>query len=128
MSKNPLYVLALAGATACASVSAGNNAPRDYNLITQSEITAQNGVNAFDLITHLRPNFLKTRGRSSINNSSVSTEYASVFLDGQYFGDLTSLRNIATMNIRDIRYLPSNESVTRYGMQYGSGVIEIRTR
>ena len=128
MSKNPLYIVALAGVTACAGLSAGNNAPRDYNLIPQSEITAQNGINAFDLITHLRPNFLKTRGRSSINNASVSTEYASVFLDGQYFGDLTSLRNIATMNIREIRYLPANESVTRYGMQYGSGVIEIKTR
>lgn len=128
MSKYPLYVLAVLGLAACANPAPGNAGLRDYNVITQNEITAQNGTNAFDLVTHLRPSYLKTRGRSSINNSSVSTEYASVFLDGQYFGDLTSLRNIPTMNIREIRYLPSNESVTRYGMQYGSGVIEIKTR
>ena len=128
MSKNPLYILAVVGLSACAPPAPGNAGLRDYNVITQNEITAQNGTNAWDLITHLRPSYLKTRGRSSINNASVSTEYASVFLDGQYFGDLTSLRNIPTMNIREIRYLPSNESVTRYGMQYGSGVIEIRTR
>ena len=128
MSKNPLYVLAVLGLVACATPAPGNAGLRDYNVIRQNEITAQNGTNAWDLITHVRPSYLKTRGRSSINNSSVSTEYASVFMDGQYFGDLTSLRNIPTMNIREIRYLPSNESVTRYGMQYGSGVIEIRTR
>ena len=128
MSKNPLYVLAVAGLAACASAAPGNAGMRDYNVIPQHEITAQNGINAFDLITHLRPSYLKTRGRNSINNSSVSTEYASVFMDGQYFGNLTSLRNIPTMNIQEIRYLPANESVTRYGMQYGSGVIEIRTR
>lgn len=128
MSKYPLYVLAVMGLTACATPAPGNVGLRDYNVIKQNEITAQNGVNAFELITHLRPSYLKTRGRSSINNASVSTEYASVFLDGQYFGDLTSLRNIPTMNIMEIHYLPSNESVTRYGMQYGSGVIDIRTR
>ena len=128
MSTNPLYVLGIVGLVACANPAPGNAGLRDYNTITQNEITAQNGTNAWDLITHLRPSYLKTRGRSSINNSSVSTEYASVFLDGQYFGDLTSLRNIPTMNISVIHYLPSNESVTRYGMQYGSGVIEIRTR
>jgi len=127
MSNNPLYVLAVAGLAACASAPSGH-AARDYNVISQNEITAQNGANAWDLITHLRPSYLKTRGRTSINNSSVSTEYASVFMDGQYFGDLTSLRNIPSMNIREIHYLPANEAVTRYGMQYGSGVIEIRTR
>ena len=120
-------VLALAGVAACASASTGRK-PRDYNLISQNEITAANGTNAYDLITHLRPIFLKTRGRNSINNSSISNEYASVFLDGQFFGDINSLRNVSTLNVRDIRYLPASESVTRYGMQYGAGVIDIRTK
>ena len=50
------------------------------------------------------------------------------FVDSQFYGDLNSLGNIPAINIKEIRYLPSNESVTRYGMQYGNGVIEIRTR
>jgi hypothetical protein len=128
MSKHPLFVLVLAGVTACASASPSTHRPRDYNLIPENEITAANGTNAYELITHLRPIFLKTRGRNSINNASIANEYASVFLDGQFFGDIISLRSISTLNIRDIRYLPANEAVTRYGMQYGSGVIDIRTK
>ena len=85
--------------------------------------------NAYDVISHLRPQYLKTRGRTTIQTApTVASEYASVFLDSQFYGDLNSLRNIASINIKEIRYLPANESVTRYGMQYGNGVIEIRTR
>lgn len=129
MLKRSVQVLAFVGLAACASAGASSHPAKDYNVITQDEITAQNGVNAYDVISHLRPQYLKTRGRTTIQSQpTVSSEYASVFLDSQYYGDLNSLRNIASINIREIRYLPANESVTRYGMQYGNGVIEIRTR
>ena len=128
MSNTPFLSLVVFAISACASAGSGAAVHRDYNLITQAEITQQNGSDAYDVISHVRPNFLKTRGRTSIQNSSISGEYASVFLDSQYFGDLNTLRNIPTINIKEIRYLPANEAVTRYGMQYGNGVIEIRTR
>ncbi|HET9636298.1 MAG TPA: hypothetical protein VFP26_10245 [Gemmatimonadaceae bacterium] len=129
MLKGAVHVLTFIGLAACASAGASSHPAKDYNVITQDEITAQNGVNAYDVISHLRPQYLKTRGRTTIQSQpTVSSEYASVFLDSQYFGDLNSLRNIASINIKEIRYLPANESVTRYGMQYGNGVIEIRTR
>ena len=124
-----VHVLAAVGLAACASAGASSRPAKDYNVISQSEITAQNGVNAYDVISHLRPQYLKTRGRTTIQTApTVASEYASVFLDSQFYGDLNSLRNIASINIKEIRYLPANESVTRYGMQYGNGVIEIRTR
>ncbi|HKR08592.1 MAG TPA: hypothetical protein VJS39_05340 [Gemmatimonadaceae bacterium] len=127
---NKLFLsVAIFANCACASAGAGGGVHRDYNLITQNEITQQNGSNAYDVISHLRPAFLKTRGRTSIQTPpSAASEYASVFLDSQFFGDLNTLRNIASINIKEIRYLPANEAVTRYGMQYGNGVIEIRTR
>jgi len=129
MSNKLCLSVAIFAMSACASAGTGGSIHKDYNLITQDEITQQNGSNAYDVISHLRPNFLKTRGRTSIQTPpTVGTEYASVFLDSQYFGDLNTLRNIASINIKDIRYLPANEAVTRYGMQYGNGVIEIRTR
>jgi hypothetical protein len=124
-----LNLLAAIGLAACASAGATAHPAKDYNVISQSEITAQNGVNAYDVISHLRPQYLKTRGRTTIQTApTVASEYAAVFLDSQFYGDLNSLRNIASINIKEIRYLPANESVTRYGMQYGNGVIEIRTR
>jgi len=128
MLRKLLCAAAIVGLSACASTSGGGRM-KDYNVISQDEITAQNGTNAFEVISHLRPQYLKTRGRTSIQGQpTVASEYASVFLDSQYYGDLNSLRNVAAINIREIRYLPANEAVTRYGMQYGNGVIEIRTR
>lgn len=129
MLKKLLSGLAFLAVVGCASAGTSSHPAKDYNIITQDEITAQNGVNAYDVISHLRPQYLKTRGRTTIQTApTVASEYASVFLDSQYYGDLNSLRNIASINIKEIRYLPANESVTRYGMQYGNGVIEIRTR
>ena len=129
MVRKIVYLAAIVGLSACASAGAGKTKLRDYNVIQQSEITAQNGTNAYDVISHLRPQYLKTRGRTTIQGQpTVASEYASVFVDSQFFGDLNSLRDIASINIKEIRYLPANEAVTRYGMQYGNGVIEIRTR
>ena len=128
MVNNLVRVAAILGLSACASAG-GTSKLKDYNVIPQNEITAQNGTNAYDVISHLRPQYLKTRGRTSIQNQpTVASEYASVFVDSQFYGDLNSLRDIASINIKEIRYLPANEAVTRYGMQYGNGVIEIRTR
>lgn len=129
MLRKIVVALAVVGLAACASAGAGSTKMRDYNVITENEITAQNGTNAYDVISHLRPQYLKTRGRSTIQTPpTVASEYAAVFMDNQFYGDLNSLRNIASINIKEIHYLPANEAVTRYGMQYGNGVIEIRTR
>ena len=129
MVKHLVYAVAIIGLSACATASTGKARARDYNVITQDEIVAQNGTNAYEVISHLRPQYLKTRGRTTIQGQpTVASEYASVFMDNQFFGDLNSLTNIPTINIKEIHYLPVNEAVTRYGMQYGNGVIEIRTR
>ncbi len=129
MLRKSVYAAMMVGLAACAGATHAKGTGKDYNVITQSEITAQSGTNAWDVISHLRPNFLKTRGRTSIQSQpSVASEYAAVFMDSQFYGDLNSLRTIATINVKEIHYLPANEAVTRYGMQYGNGVIEIRTR
>ena len=101
MLKKAVSALAVATLVGCASAGAVSHPTKDYNVITQDEITAQNGVNAYDVISHLRPQYLKTRGRTTIQQQpSVASEYAAVFLDSQFYGDLNSLRNIASINIR----------------------------
>ena len=122
-----LYIPTVAAIMACVPAATGStHALRDSRVITEQEITAANESNAYDVVAKLRPNFLKTRGRSTINASA--SEYASVFLDGQLYGDLSALHNIAATQIREIRYISGTDAVTRYGMQYGAGVIDVRTR
>ena len=127
MTGRPFFVLTLAAALACASSgTAGTTVRREPNLITEQEIAASNESNVFDVVNRLRPMFLKTRGRSTIN--AGGSEYASVFLDGQYFGELGSLRNIVASQIHEIRYLNGPDAVSKYGMRYGSGAVDVRSK
>ena len=122
-----IRALTLVAVMACATT--GTSAPRvrrDPNLLTQQEIAAANVSTAYEAISKLRPMFLKTRGRTTIN--SEANDYAVVFVDGQRFGDLHSLNNIVAASILEARFLPGTEAVTRYGMQYGGGAIDIKTR
>jgi hypothetical protein len=127
MTGSPFFVLSLVAALACASSGTGATAaPRDPNLITEQEIAASTESNGFDVVTRLRPMFLKTRGRSTI--LAGGSEYASVFLDGQYYGELGSLRNIVATQIHEIRYLSGPDAVSKYGMRYGSGAVDVRSK
>ena len=127
MTGRPFFVLTLAAALGCASSgTAGTTVRREPNLITEQEIAASNESNVFDVVNRLRPMFLKTRGRSTIN--AGGSEYASVFLDGQYFGELGSLRNIVASQIHEIRYLNGPDAVSKYGMRYGSGAVDVRSK
>jgi hypothetical protein len=112
---------------ACASGGgSGTTIHRDPNLITEQEIANSSETNGFDVVSRLRPMFLKTRGRSTIN--ARNSEYASVFVDGVYYGELNSLRNIVANQIHEIRYLNGPESAGKYGIRYGTGAIDVRTK
>jgi hypothetical protein len=127
MSRTPFYILTLAAVVACASAGGSGTAThRDPNLITEQEIAASSESNAFDVVSRLRPMFLKTRGRSSIN--SGGSDYASVFVDGVYYGEISSLRNVVAYQIHEIRYLNGPESASKYGIKYGTGAIDVRTK
>jgi hypothetical protein len=127
MTGRPFFVLTLAAGLACASSgTSGTAVRRDPNLITEQEIATSTESNLYDVVNRLRPMFLKTRGRSTIN--SGGSEYASVFLDGQYYGELSSMRNIVATQIHEIRYLSGPDAVSRYGMRYGSGAVDVRSK
>jgi hypothetical protein len=120
------YPIALAISTACASAGTATPGARNANVISESEIAASHEANAYEVIRTLRPLYLKSRGRSSINGSG--TDYATVFVDGQQYGDLTTLRNVVSSQIREIRYYSAADAMTRFGMQAGGGAIDIRTK
>jgi hypothetical protein len=126
----PFLILGAAAVMACASAGAGGggttvdaNSP---NVITGDQIVASAQTNAYDVVSRLRPNFLKSRGRTTVYGQG--SDYATVFLDGQSYGDLSSMRNIAASQISSIHFIRGTDAVTTYGMQYGAGVIDIRTR
>jgi len=122
------YVFALTSLIACASTGGGSAAPRiDRNIITETEIQSVPSSSLYDLIEKLRPNFLRSRGATSINAAGAS-EYAAVYVDGRSYGDLGSLRSLVSSQVQEVHYYDANSAAQRFGMINGSGVIEVTTR
>jgi hypothetical protein len=134
MSVKRLYLAAVAAIIGCA---AGNSAssvdpavrPRNANFLGSTEIiTAHADLGtAYDAIARLRPNWLASHGVSTFEGRG--TELAVVFVNGQQFGGLTSLRNIPAYQIGDVRYYDVTEAGARYGIKAGTGgAIDIRLK
>jgi hypothetical protein len=117
------FIFTVAAAVACASTP---TKVRDSTIITAEEVEASHEANAYEVVSKLRPAFLRSRGRTTITTGA--SEFPSVFVDGQFYGDLNSLRTIIAPQVRLIRYYNGPDAVTRFGMLYGSGAIEVTTR
>jgi len=101
---------------------------RNRNVITYDEISMSRtgGASAYDLIQRLRPEYLRSRGTSSLNNPIPVT--AVVYVDEVRFGQIESLRALSTEQIREIHYINASDATTRFGTDHVGGAILITTR
>jgi hypothetical protein len=117
---------------ACGSNPAPNRSAtglsESRNYISFEEIKANRtpGSNAWDLIAHLRPNFLRTRGTTSFRD--LSQVSAIVYLDGVWYGKIESLKSLNIEEIREIEFLSPGDATTRFGTDHLGGAILIHTR
>jgi len=106
---------------ACASGGAEGRERRSANLISAEELAdAPTMGDAWEVIELLRPNWL--RGRGGRGATPV------VFINGQRFGDLSSLRGLPTADLESVRYINARDATVRYGTGYPGGIIDLRTR
>jgi len=126
MSIRYLGLITIAAALGCATTSGTIGARGNSNIITEQEIAAAQVSTAYEVIQKLRPNFLHSRGATSLQSTAPATP--NVYVDGQRFGDTNALRNISAMNVAGIRYYSVSEGAIKFGMDNASGVIEIRMK
>ena len=119
-----MLVLFLAPACAPAHTAHGSV---DSQLITEDEIEASRAPNAYEVIQKLRANFLTYRGETSLDRSK-SQPYPTVYMDGQEFGPISSLRNVPASQVATIRLYRSWEATTKFGTGNMGGVIAVTTR
>ncbi|HET7553174.1 MAG TPA: hypothetical protein VFK04_17910 [Gemmatimonadaceae bacterium] len=119
----PVLILLL---SACASAgSKSSTERRDRNVITRDEISASPEHSALNLIRSLRPGMLNERGKTSIAHADPGIV---IFLDGQRYGDVSSLDAMEVNTIQEIRYLSAAQAQARFGTGYPQGVILITSR
>lgn len=111
----------------CATHSATESQPVDASVITEAEIDSAHVSTAYDVIHKLRPQFLITRGKMSLD-PTVPPALPRVYVDDQLYGDATTLRGISTLAIESIRYYSGPSAQYKYGHDNASGVIAITTK
>ena len=130
MSARLAYLLAAGALIACATTGANPTVSRQSaSVLTAEEIETAHAdaTTLYDAIARLRPNWLAPKGVTSA--STGDTQYATIYLDGQQYGPLTTLRNIQAYNVGLIRYYDVTQAGARFGIKGGSsGVIEVLSK
>jgi hypothetical protein len=97
--------------SACATTGGQSKAPRQApDLLTRAEITASSATNAYELISRLRPNWLKATGTSHISGGTTRSQVVLVYLDGQRLEDLRALRTISANTIQSAQWLDASRA------------------
>lgn len=130
MIRNLFAISLLAIVLGCGSapVSKESMPAGSRNLVEYEEIQAARtpGWTAWDLISQVRPQFLRSRGAMSLRDAVHIT--AVVYLDNILYGDLEVLKTIASEPICRIEFINAADATTRFGTDHAGGAILIKTR
>jgi hypothetical protein len=124
-----LVLLLSAGASVagCATHAAPVTQTGDATIITEAEIDSAHVSTAYDVIHKLRPQFLISRGKLSLDPTAPPA-LPRVYVDDQFYGDASTLRGILASTIESIRSLSASEAQYKYGHDNAAGVIAITTK
>ena len=114
----------------CGPSGGTSTATESHDVLTAAEIATTDATNAYDAISLKRPWFLQSRGPRSLTQAAPgqTNEYPVVYLDRTYYGEIESLRQIPTIQIREIRYLDSNDATMYFGAGHTGGIILVLSR
>lgn len=101
-----------------ASTSRGNP-----DVITTEELAKVANNDLYAAINQLRPAYLVTRGASSLG--SAAPEAVQVYVDGVRRGGLQVLREIITIDVKEVRHLSATEATQRFGTGNTMGAIVV---
>ncbi|HEY9480050.1 MAG TPA: hypothetical protein VIP79_08160 [Gemmatimonadaceae bacterium] len=92
----------------------------DQSRLTSEQITAADLPTAYDLVDRLRRPWL--RGDATTGKDVV------VYMDQQNIGGAAKLRDIPSVDVAGLEYLPYEEAVRRWGSQVEGSVIVVTRR
>src|SRR5215208_5530684 len=121
MNLKSLVIALFLGLSGCSSGSGSTELRplRSGNFIGEEEIERAKSpaLNAYELISDLRPGFLRSRGAQSLRDTRPVT--ANVYLDSVLLGSLETLKTINAGSIRTIAFINAADATTRFGTDHG---------
>ena len=93
------------------------------SLIIRPSMAASSAFNACELIDDLRSHWLRGRGARLLRSAQASITVVNVNRIRR--GDISPLRNISVMAIKEISFLNAGDASIGYGTGHPAGAIEI---
>lgn len=121
-----LAVSCASSGTPARSDSGRRQVSRDRSVLTQEEIAASSARDALNAVQLLRPDWLRTRGSTSMRD--ITPAGVVVYVDGQRYGEAQSLEQFRIGSFKAIRYYSGTEATNRWGTGHAGGVIYLTTR
>lgn len=113
-----------APAAAPAPAEAPRRTRRDRNKITAEELAERTEADLFSYLQGARPQWLRARGKGSINLN----EQVWVYRDGVRIGGVAALRGIRPSEVREVQHMDGTQATQRYGLEHGAGAIFVVSR
>lgn len=111
-------------AAGCAGATTqGQSARTNDTQLTRSDLTATNAGNLYDAIAKLRPQWLSSRGATSVTDASPTG--VDVYMNGTFLGKADYLRDVRLQDVSSVTYWDAGRASARFGMGHSRGVIEI---
>jgi len=92
-------------------------AKSDPNHLSSDEIAADNRPTTYDVVDHLR--------RAWLRKDMLTGEDLVVYMDEQNVGGADKLRDIPSVDVASLDYLPNKDAVKRWGSQIKGSVIVV---
>lgn len=129
MRSTPVWVAVASLCMACASATTPTRTDTGREsryVLTQAQLAATNTTNLYEAIEKLRPEWLTSRGPTSVTNAAPSVP--SVFMNGTMLGKAEYLRDMRVLDVTEVRYWEAGPASARFGMGHPRGVIELSRR
>ena len=99
---------------------------RQADLISEEELAKSNARNGLQAVEMLRPDWLRSRGTTSIRETTSAQVV--VYVNEQRLGGPEALEGIAVSAIKSLRHMSASEATNRWGTGHTGGVISVTTR
>lgn len=104
---------AIIAVAACASSGGGSSPARAApDRLTRAEIAASSATNAYELISRLRPQWLRAPATGSIGGGTPRNQAILVYLDRQRLQDLNALKSISVDGITSAQWIDATRAPT----------------
>jgi outer membrane cobalamin receptor len=112
--------------SSCTHRGGTREAPSQLSVITRADMERVHAKSALDAVQRLRSDALTARAPSSVLLNKHL--HPVVFLNEQYLGAVDELRNMPADGIEEIRIISGTDAATKFGSQYGGGIIQVIAR